>query len=134
MNGAGTMAWHQSEIAQATHWDEQVLALAREVGDRKAEAFTLNNLAGRDLAVGDYDRGIARLEESLALAREAEEPEPLVLAMHNLAHATWLHGEAVLATERFAAALSVARELGVPWLVPTILVGLERVMDFAQRR
>ncbi|HYO29927.1 MAG TPA: AAA family ATPase, partial [Thermomicrobiales bacterium] len=42
--GAGTIAWYQTDIAQATRWHEEALALAREIGDRQSEAFALGNL------------------------------------------------------------------------------------------
>lgn len=124
LNGAGTMAYLQSDIAEAIRWDEQALALAREVGDRKAEALTLNNRAGRDVEMGDYEGGIARLEESLALTRELGEPESIVLTLYNLAFLSWLQGQGEKAAVRYEEALTLAREHLVDWAVPAILLGL----------
>ena len=123
LTGAGTMAWYQADVVQAMHWDEQALALAREIGDRKAEAFTLNNLGAQALELGDYDQAIASFEASLALARAIDEPELMVMPLHNLGLVTWLRGEPAAATDRFAEALALAREHGVAWAVPTILIG-----------
>jgi predicted ATPase/DNA-binding CsgD family transcriptional regulator len=123
LTGAGNMAWYQADGEQAAHWDEQALALAREIGDRKTEAFALNNIAIRDLDLGDYDQASSRFEATLALARAIDEPEWMVMPLYNLGRVTCLRGEWAAATERFAEALALAREHGVSWAEPQILSG-----------
>jgi len=128
MSGAGTMAWYQTDVPQASHWHEQALALAREVGDREVEALSLSNLGAQATELGDIDRAVANYEASLAVARAADEPEAMVLALHNLAHVTLLRGEPAAAADRFAKALRLAREHHVSWIVPTILVAFGSAM------
>jgi len=128
MSGAGTMAWYQTDVPQASHWHEQALALAREVGDREVEALSLSNLGAQATELGDIDRAVANYEASLAVARAADEPEAMVLALHNLAHVTLLRGEPAAAADRFAEALRLAREHHVSWIVPTILVAFGSAM------
>jgi non-specific serine/threonine protein kinase len=123
LTGAGNMAWYQADGEQAAHWDEQALALAREIGDRKTEAFALNNIAIRDLDLGDYDQASSRFETTLALARAIDEPERMVMPLYNLGRVTCLRGEPAAATERFAEALALAREHSVSWAEPQILSG-----------
>ena len=62
LTGAGTLAWYQTRIEQAGVWHEQALALAREIGDRAAEAFALINLSAPAMEFGDYDLAFIRLE------------------------------------------------------------------------
>jgi predicted ATPase/class 3 adenylate cyclase len=128
MSGAGTMAWYQTDVPQASHWHEQALALAREVGDREVEALSLSNLGAQATELGDLDRAVANYEASLAVGRAADEPEAMVLALHNLAHVTLLRGEPAAAADRFAEALRLAREHHVSWIVPTILVAFGSAM------
>jgi predicted ATPase/class 3 adenylate cyclase len=128
MSGAGTMAWYQTDVPQASHWHQQALALAREAGDREVEALSLSNMGAQATELGDFDRAVANYEASLAVARAAEEPEAMVLALHNLAHVTWLRGEPAAAADRFTEALRLAREHRVSWIVPTILVAFGSAM------
>jgi non-specific serine/threonine protein kinase len=123
MTGAGIMAWYLADIDQSIRWDEQALILAREVGDRRTEVSTLNNLAANDLELGDYGQARARFEANLALARSIDEPELMISPLYNLGLVTWLRGEPAAATERFAEALALAREHGVPRFIPLILRG-----------
>ena len=118
LSGAGVLAWYQTEITRSIHWHEQALALAREVGDRRAEAFALCDLAGPFTELGDHDRAIAVAEAALAIARAAGEPEPTVLALYNLSHLAWLKDEAEVARDRLAESLALAREHEVNWLFP----------------
>ena len=49
---------------------EQSLAIQQEIGDRKGEAVTLNNIAQIYDAWGRYEEAFKLLEESLAIRRE----------------------------------------------------------------
>jgi DNA-binding CsgD family transcriptional regulator len=124
LTGAGTLTWYQRDVTAARHWHEQALALAREVGDRKGEAFALINLGAQDEALGDFARATARYEAGLAIARELREPEAMVLALYNLAYVTWLQGQGAEATVRYEESLTLAREHRVDWLIPATLLGL----------
>jgi ATP/maltotriose-dependent transcriptional regulator MalT len=116
------MAWNQTDAAQAVRWYEQALTLARELGDREAEAFMLNNLAVGATDLGDYERAIACHEAGLAVARALAEPTPIALTLYNLADLAWRRGQPAAATDRLAEALALAREHAVSWLVPGILI------------
>jgi ATP/maltotriose-dependent transcriptional regulator MalT len=122
LTGAGTLAWYQTRIEQALAWHEQALALAREVGDRAAEAFALINLSAPAMEFGDYDLAFSRLEAGLAAARAVGESEAASLALHNLGCLAWLRGD-YAASQRYAEeALALAQADGWDWLVPSILV------------
>jgi non-specific serine/threonine protein kinase len=124
LSGSGVLAWYQADEAFSRQMQERALALAREIGDRAAEAFELGNLAVHAAESGDFALATARYEASLAAAREVGDPGPVVLALHNLAHQDWEHGQAALALPRLEEALAVAREHRLRWALPFILVAL----------
>ncbi len=122
LTGAGTLAWYQARIEQALAWHEQALALAREAGDRAAEAFSLINLSGPAMEFGDYDLAFTRLEAGLRAARAVGATEAASLALHNLGCLAWLQGEYQTSQQRAKEALALAQADGWDWLVPSILV------------
>ena len=74
LTGAGTMAWQEGDFTQAMRWHEQALTLARELGDRRAEAPALNNLGVQAMELGENGRAAVYFEASLAVARASAEP------------------------------------------------------------
>jgi predicted ATPase/DNA-binding CsgD family transcriptional regulator len=124
LTGAGTLSWYLRDVPGAMRRHEEALSLAREIGDRKSEAFSLINLGAQIDALGERDRAMASTEAGLAIAREIEEPEPAVLALANLAEMIWLQGREAEAAVRYEEALTLAREHRVDWVVPAILLGL----------
>ncbi len=126
LTGAGTLAWYLRDVPGAMRRHEQALALAREIGDRKSEAFSFINLGAQIDALGERERAIASTEAGLDIAREIGEPEPMALALSNLAEMAWLQGKVERAADRYEEALALAREHRVDWVVPAILLGLGR--------
>ena len=124
LTGAGTMAWHQADFAQAIHHHEQALTLAREVGDREAEAFALNNLGVQIGELGDVDEARQRYEACIAIAREAGAPQLVVHALHNLAQIQRVQLDSIAAMQSMEEVLALAREHGMSWALPNILLGL----------
>jgi non-specific serine/threonine protein kinase len=124
LTGLGALAWYLADEAYSRHVTEQALALAREIGDREAEAFHLGSLAVHASELGNYEQANARFEESLTVARDVGDPEPVVLALHNLAHQEWERGNQALAMAKLEEALEVARDHHMGWILPSILVGL----------
>ena len=124
LHGAGTMAWYEGDFAQAMRWHEQALRLAREAGDRLAEATALNNLGAQAMDLGDNDRAARYFETSLAVARAAAEPRATFIALHNLTQISRLQRKGGSAIPRLEEALRLARELGEAALVASALTGL----------
>jgi non-specific serine/threonine protein kinase len=117
LSGAGTMAWYEGDFAQAMHWHEQALALARVLGNRAAEATARNNLGVQAMELGDHEGAVVHFEASLAVARAADEPRATLFALHNLAQIARLRREGAVAAPRIEEALALARELGDASLV-----------------
>jgi tetratricopeptide (TPR) repeat protein len=87
LNTAGSDARRKGEPQRAAELHAEALAVVRELGDRVAEALTLNNLALALGAAGDTDGAIARFVEAHAVACDLDEPKYEGLIAANLATA-----------------------------------------------
>ncbi|MGI8642487.1 MAG: ATP-binding protein [Thermomicrobiales bacterium] len=124
---AGTLAWLQGDFARATCWHQQALALARQLGDRAAEAVSLSNLGVQAQEVEDYGAAIVFFDASLSIGRDLDSPRHVIQALHNFGVVAWLQGERVVADELLEEALTMARKAGESWTVPSTLVALGHV-------
>jgi tetratricopeptide (TPR) repeat protein len=70
LNARGVELRRSGDFDEAIAAHAQALELVRELGDRNAEAMTLNNLALALGQAGDDDGARVRLEESAAILRE----------------------------------------------------------------
>jgi non-specific serine/threonine protein kinase len=122
--GAGTMAWRQSDFAAAIAYHEQALRLARDLGDRDAEAFALNNLGAQAAEQGDFDAARVWFDACLAVAREAGAVLQVIRALHNLAHMQRVQHDSAGALQTMEEVLALAREHDLGWPLPSILDGL----------
>jgi non-specific serine/threonine protein kinase len=113
-HGAGRLAHFQRAAPAARGQLEAALALARELGDSWALAWTLH-LLGR-VAYFDGDAATARRlgEESLAVAREIGDDWLAGWALHLLALAAHIAAEYPRARELYEASIAVRRPLGYP--------------------
>jgi len=95
------------ELAQAA------LVLARELGDRAAEAHALWGLQIAELySAGDTKQVVAYGQQALALARELELKELIGLVLNNLAWPFGAQKKLEQARKEFREAQSIWRELG----------------------
>jgi predicted ATPase/DNA-binding CsgD family transcriptional regulator len=124
LTGAGTMAWRQSDFASAIAHHEQALCLARELGDRDAEAFALNNLGAQAAEMGDFDAARARFDECITVARDAGAVLQVIRALHNLAHIQRVQHDSAGALQSMETVLALAGEHDLGWPLPGILDGL----------
>lgn len=89
LNAQGTEFRRKGDAAQAIAAHEAALQLAREVGDRNAEAMTLNNLALALGYAGDDQGAVVRFDEAASILRELDDPHHEGQVMANLG---FLHG------------------------------------------
>jgi hypothetical protein len=80
LDGAGLIAFYQSDHDAALVRFAESVALWRELGDRRALAHAMGWLGG----CSEYSRRISLLEECVALAREVGDPWVLGLALWHL--------------------------------------------------
>jgi predicted ATPase/DNA-binding CsgD family transcriptional regulator len=124
LSGAGTMAWRQTDFAQAIRRHGQALRLARELGDREAEAFALNNLGVQEKESGNVDKARGVYEASIAIAREIGETHLVIQALHNLAQIQRVQGESTAALQSMEEVLALAKDHAVSWPLPIMLAAL----------
>ncbi|MEJ2706234.1 MAG: AAA family ATPase [Anaerolineales bacterium] len=92
---------------------QQALVLARELGDRAAEAHALWGLQIAELySAGDTKQVVAYGQQALALARELELKELMGLVLNNLAWPFGAQKKLEQARKEFREAQSIWRELG----------------------
>ncbi len=68
-NTLGIIASRQRDPVAGLHWDEQTLAVWRELGDRSQEAISVGNIGESWLELGESTRARRHLEEGAQLAR-----------------------------------------------------------------
>jgi predicted ATPase/DNA-binding CsgD family transcriptional regulator len=110
--GAGTLAHYQNAYALAAERFRESLALARAIGDRRAEAEALAGLAA---TVGRHqDPGAARemYAEALAIAGELGDAGMIVSLQRGLGSVLWYQGDVAAAGPLLREALARADALG----------------------
>ncbi len=122
-NNVGLTYQDQRRYGDALEWFERSLATLWDVGERRNEAATLNNIGRCLCEMGEYERGIARLEEAAGLAREWRIPLTEAHVMRDLGFCRLEIGDPFAAEEAFAAAEAVARGTGYFHVLRTVHLG-----------
>lgn len=91
---------------------EAALAVARRLGQRKAEGSFLNHLGLAHFKLGNYPTAIKYHQQALVIAREIGSRGGEGTALGNLGHAYTFLGDYPRAIEHYQQCLAVARELG----------------------
>jgi tetratricopeptide (TPR) repeat protein len=84
LEGAGTLAWNQSDYIMARAHFEAALAIVRARRNRKGMAHLLSNLALLAQEQGEYERALALGRESLAGFRRGKDAQGVARALGNL--------------------------------------------------
>jgi DNA-binding SARP family transcriptional activator len=123
--GLHELAWKLPAAAMSfyyrrSHWDDLVttheagLASARELGDRQAESWMLNNL-GMAYGARHLEESVECFEQALALCRELGDLRGEARAANNLAHAHLVLGRFEQALETAQLSLVIQRHAGLPY-------------------
>jgi tetratricopeptide (TPR) repeat protein len=114
---AGQSAESQQAVSEATPREdaEKSLALARQAGDRRAEAMALTDLGAIGLNEGDPQRAVNFLEQALALSRQIGDRDRECDVLGNLGMALLAVRQPARAQELFQHDLSYARTKGDPY-------------------
>ncbi|MFN8593200.1 MAG: LuxR C-terminal-related transcriptional regulator [Thermomicrobiales bacterium] len=135
-SGAGTMAWRHSDFPAAVAHHQQALDLAREIGDRDAEAFALNNLGAQAGEQGDWETAREHFAACAVVARESNSSIQLIRALHNLGHVQRMQFDSETSLRTMEEALALAQESRSHWMIPIVQDGLALaaadVGDFAR--
>ena len=113
LRGLGGLCDAQGDHAGAQEYYEQALELHREIGDRRGEAWTLNNLGVlvRD-GPADYGRARDYFESSLRLCRDIGNRQGEEYALMNLGDLFALVADYDGAHTAYDQALRLARQIG----------------------
>jgi predicted ATPase/DNA-binding XRE family transcriptional regulator len=111
-NGAGNLAWRQTDYPASIDYYESSLALSRAAGDDEGAARALGNLAAVTSLAGRVEAAIPLHEESLALRRRIGDLDGVAATLNNLAVAMVHIGELDRAIRLLEEALVVKTRLG----------------------
>jgi predicted ATPase/DNA-binding SARP family transcriptional activator len=95
----------------------EALEIAREQGEKKEEAFALNNLGILAMMVGEYAQAKQYYQASLAIKRELGEPNAIAITLVNLIQVAYLMGEYAQGTALAHETIAYAQSLGRNGLV-----------------
>jgi predicted ATPase/DNA-binding SARP family transcriptional activator/Tfp pilus assembly protein PilF len=112
LNGAGVLALHQGDPAQAAQHHEACLVLRRTLGDAGRIADSLTNLGNVAVFVGELDRAAALYEQSLDLRRALGDRWGEAAALNNLARVVHQQGDHSRAAMLFEQSAAIYRALG----------------------
>ena len=109
---ASVLASEQRDFVSAPAFMEESLEIARELGDQRGIAVSLNALAVYARDRGDLAHARTLFDESLAVWRELGDRAAVARSLSNLANVLKLHGEYELALSLYGECLSIFHELG----------------------
>ncbi len=105
---------HESlgQYPQAIDFFQQSLIIARDIGDRRREAYSLNNLGNAHDSVGQYPQAIDFLQQSLAIKRDIGDRKGEACSLNNLGNAHDSVGQYPQAIDFYQQSLAIKRNIG----------------------
>jgi non-specific serine/threonine protein kinase len=113
LNAAGWLSFAQGDYEQGKVWNDQALALYRELGDRTNSAWALVFRSAHSLGFPDeYKEGIALVEEGLKLFRELDDKPGMTQALNNLGELIRMDGDYERAGRAYEECLAISHKIG----------------------
>jgi predicted ATPase len=109
---AGVLAWEQGDRATSEMMVRESLDIAREIGDERSMAVSLNALAVTAQDAGELEAARGHQEEALRLWRNLGERVSVARALSNLGNVAKLQGEFARARELYRESLGIFEEVG----------------------
>jgi predicted ATPase/transcriptional regulator with XRE-family HTH domain len=109
LNGAGVLARHQADYAQAASLHERSLAIFRELDDKQGIASALNNLGVDFHFMDQVDRAEELYLESLEVWRALGDKDGMSRPIHNLGLIAQSRDDDMLAIHFFRESLKIER-------------------------
>jgi predicted ATPase/DNA-binding SARP family transcriptional activator len=110
VKGAGSLANQQGDYPRALAYQQQSLALLRELGDDFGIANALSSLARVLRNLGDYAQARAMHEQGLAIHERIDNQRGISLALDGLAELAYSQGDFARARELYARSLAMHRQ------------------------
>ena len=109
---AGVLAVEQGDYVSADVLVQESLDIARQLGDTRGAAVSLNALAVNARDRGDVPLARSLFEESLALWRESGDSKAVARSLSNLASVAKMQGDNDRANSLYAECLAIFQGLG----------------------
>jgi predicted ATPase/class 3 adenylate cyclase len=127
LDGAGALAWRQSDYEAARALHEESLSIWRELGDKQGIAQSLHNLGIVAYHQGDYSAARALHEESLSIWRELGDKQGIAQSLNMLGNVANNQGDYSAARALHEQSLAIRRELGNKHGIASSLINLGNV-------
>lgn len=128
LRGAGSLAWLRGHHRQALAWLADSVALYEGVDDKDGVSGASCELAIVCIEVGEYERGVALLDQALRFDRELGDRRGEGVTLSLLAGAAAVHGAYDAAIAQYKDSISLLRKGGDTANVGTNLANLACVM------
>src|SRR5262249_53479732 len=109
-----TLYFVTSDFARARMEGEQVVSLARQLGDRIREAKALSRIAWADVWQRDLDGAVAHAQEAIRVAGAIGHQEALARAYFTIGYLRGATGDLAEAREAIGHAIRSGRSSGAP--------------------
>lgn len=127
LNGAGILAWAQTDFEAAAVFYQKSLALQQQLGDSFGIAKVLNNLAMVAEDRGDFATALGYYEQSLPFYRAHDDTANIVSVLINLGGLAYSQGDLATAHAHYQQCLSLSEGLHNSWTTATVLFDLGMV-------
>ena len=121
LQGAGLLAWMQSDYATACPHLNACTRMWRELGNKWELAYPLMILAWTEYQAGNYSAGTVLAEESVVLSRESGNDRTLGLALTYLGAVAFDRGDFPTANRDFEETEPLVRASGDKWNLASTL-------------
>jgi predicted ATPase/DNA-binding CsgD family transcriptional regulator len=111
--GAGRLSWVNGNVSQSMHLWRETLVLARELGDRRSEAWALIRLSTSSIDKPDeYEAAVQQVEDGLEIFRELDHLPGIAQGLNIQGELARSAGDYAKAREVYEASLAACRETG----------------------
>ena len=111
-HAAGTLAFHQADLAAAEACHREALAIWRRLGDRRQMLRSLGSLGNVAMQQSRMSEAMALYEEAVAIAREVGDRRSIVIGLTNLGQVAKALGDYTKGGALLEEAVSISREFG----------------------
>ncbi|MBD2602187.1 tetratricopeptide repeat protein [Microcystis viridis] len=115
LTSLGNVYYSLGEYQKAIEFHQQSLAITREIGDRKGEAYSYMGLGNVYYSLGEYQKAIEFHQQSLAITREIGDRGGEAKSYGNLGNVYYSLGEYQKAIEFSQQSLAIFQKIGDRW-------------------
>ncbi len=110
--GAGRLAWVNGRLARSRQHHQQALVLARELGDKRSQAWSLVELAANTDQYETYEVNMGLTEEARWIFSELDHKPGIVYTLGVQGELARNAGDLPLAREKYETALKMSQQTG----------------------